>query len=167
VNVLPTTNKGSVIMNDQTLNPLSYVGFWIRFLAFILDSIVVLVLLYFVALFIPVSVDISTVNLANQDELIALLPDLLPRMGLDALLTALLFLLLWSFIRSSLGKVVFRAYIVNNMGQKASFGQLLIRYLGYFVSVAFFGLGFIWIAFDAKKQGWHDKLAGTVVIYRK
>ena len=154
-------------MNDKTLNPLSYVGFWIRFLAFILDSIVVMIFLYFVALFIPASVDTSSINLANQEELIAMLPDLLPRMGLDALLAALVFLLLWNFIRSSLGKVIFHAYIANTAGQKASFGQLLIRYLGYFVSLACFGLGFLWIAFDPKKQGWHDKLAGTVVIYKK
>ncbi|MBT7879149.1 MAG: hypothetical protein HN738_13805, partial [Gammaproteobacteria bacterium] len=29
------------------------------------------------------------------------------------------------------------------------------------------GLGFIWIALDKRKQGWHDKLAGTVVIIGK
>jgi len=41
---------------------------------------------------------------------------------------------------------------------------LFVRYIGYFVSVIPFGLGFIWIAFDSKKQGFHDKLAGTVVV---
>jgi uncharacterized RDD family membrane protein YckC len=25
-------------------------------------------------------------------------------------------------------------------------------------------LGFIWVGFDQRKQGWHDKLAKTVVI---
>jgi len=25
-------------------------------------------------------------------------------------------------------------------------------------------LGLVWVAFDRRKQGWHDKLAGTVVI---
>ncbi|MGR3985112.1 MAG: RDD family protein, partial [Gammaproteobacteria bacterium] len=30
----------------------------------------------------------------------------------------------------------------------------------------FFGLGLLWVAFDKRKQGWHDKLAGTVVIKR-
>ena len=162
-----TTNERDPIVNDQTSNPLLYVGFWVRFVAFILDSMAVVALLYLVALFMPVSVDTSTVNLADQEALLAMLPDLLPRMGLDALLAALVFLLLWNFIRSSLGKIIFRAYIVNTNGQQANFGQLLTRYLGYFVSLAFFGLGFIWIAFDAKKQGWHDKLAGTVVIYKK
>jgi uncharacterized RDD family membrane protein YckC len=42
--------------------------------------------------------------------------------------------------------------------------QALLRYLGYFLSILPLGLGFLWIAWDARKQGWHDKLAGTVVI---
>jgi len=43
-------------------------------------------------------------------------------------------------------------------------GQLIIRYLGYFVATVPFCLGLLWVAFDKRKQGWHDKLAGTVVI---
>ena len=35
------------------------------------------------------------------------------------------------------------------------------------ISGALFNLGFIWIAFDKRKQGWHDKIAGTVVIIRE
>ena len=42
--------------------------------------------------------------------------------------------------------------------------QLVIRYLGYYVSTIPLGLGLIWVAFDARKQGWHDKMAGTVVV---
>jgi len=45
-----------------------------------------------------------------------------------------------------------------------SLGQAIGRYLAYFVSALVLGLGFIWIAFDTRKQGWHDKLAGTVVV---
>lgn len=42
-------------------------------------------------------------------------------------------------------------------------GQAVGRLLSYIVSAIFY-LGFIWILFDAKRQGWHDKLANTVVI---
>jgi uncharacterized RDD family membrane protein YckC len=38
------------------------------------------------------------------------------------------------------------------------------RYFAYFLSTIPLGLGLIWVAFDKRKQGWHDKLAGTVVI---
>lgn len=44
---------------------------------------------------------------------------------------------------------------------------LIGRYLAYYVSLIPFGLGFIWVAFDGRKQGWHDKLAGTVVVRKK
>ena len=49
-------------------------------------------------------------------------------------------------------------------GNPPTFGQSVIRYLGYYVSTIAFGLGLIWVAFDARKQGWHDKMAGTVVV---
>jgi uncharacterized RDD family membrane protein YckC len=39
-----------------------------------------------------------------------------------------------------------------------------VRALACFLSLAFIGLGFIWIGFDPEKQGWHDKIAGTVVV---
>ncbi|MGA7985503.1 MAG: RDD family protein [Burkholderiales bacterium] len=42
---------------------------------------------------------------------------------------------------------------------------MFIRFLGYFVSIVPLGLGFLWIAFDRKKRGWHDLIAGTVVVY--
>lgn len=45
--------------------------------------------------------------------------------------------------------------------------QLLVRYAGYFVSMFALGLGFIWIGVDRRKQGWHDKIAGTVVAYKE
>ena len=43
----------------------------------------------------------------------------------------------------------------------------MIRYLGYYVSAIPFGLGLLWVAFDPRKQGWHDKMAGTVVVRRR
>ncbi len=49
-------------------------------------------------------------------------------------------------------------------GQPASTGQLIGRYFAYIVSTLPLMLGFIWIAFDPRKQGWHDKLAGTIVV---
>jgi uncharacterized RDD family membrane protein YckC len=49
-------------------------------------------------------------------------------------------------------------------GGKPSTGQLIGRYFAYYVSTLALLLGFIWIAFDSRKQGWHDKLAGTLVV---
>lgn len=42
--------------------------------------------------------------------------------------------------------------------------QSVVRYLGYFIAVMPFCVGLLWILFDEKQQGWHDKLAHSVVI---
>ena len=49
-------------------------------------------------------------------------------------------------------------------GAPATFPQWIVRYLGYFASILPLDVGLLWVAFDRKKQVWHDKLAGTVVI---
>lgn len=77
-------------------------------------------------------------------------------------------ILFWAYKKATPGKMALGAIIVDRKtGQAATLKQLIIRYLGYFISFIPLGLGFLWIAFDQNKQGWHDKLAGTIVIYRK
>lgn len=51
-------------------------------------------------------------------------------------------------------------------GGPVSFGTGILRMIGYIINDIVFGipLGFIWAGFDSAKQGWHDKIAGTVVI---
>ena len=49
-------------------------------------------------------------------------------------------------------------------GSKMSVAQSIGRYFAYIISALPLCLGFIWVGIDNKKQGWHDKLAGTVVI---
>jgi uncharacterized RDD family membrane protein YckC len=64
--------------------------------------------------------------------------------------------------------MVFKVKVVDaKSGGPLTLGQSLIRYLGYYVSTIPLGLGLIWVGIDAKKQGWHDKMAGTVVIRAK
>ena len=46
-------------------------------------------------------------------------------------------------------------------GGKPSNRQLVLRYLGYYISALPLLLGLVRVTFDARKQGWHDKLAGT------
>jgi uncharacterized RDD family membrane protein YckC len=73
--------------------------------------------------------------------------------------------LFWKYRAATPGKMILGLKIANaaDLGP-ISTGQAVGRYFAYFVSTIVFGLGFLWVAFDAKKQGWHDKMAGTVVI---
>ena len=65
------------------------------------------------------------------------------------------------------GKIAFSAKIVDaRSGGRPSLGRLAVRYLAYLASALPFFLGFAWIAVDRRKQAWHDKIAGTRVVYQ-
>ena len=83
------------------------------------------------------------------------------------ILPAIAVIIFWQYKQATPGKMLFNARIVDaKTGNKPSNGQWIIRYLGYIPSTLVFGLGFLWVALDKKKQGWHDKMAGTVVVYQ-
>lgn len=133
-----------------------YVGFWNRFLASIVDQILFLIIL---APLIYV--------LFGQEALIN--PQYTPgEIFIQYLLPALVIIMFWMYKSATPGKMLIKAKIVDaETGEKPSTLQFVGRYLGYFVSFIPFCLGFLWVAWDSKKQGWHDKLAGTVVIKPK
>ena len=73
--------------------------------------------------------------------------------------------LFWLKKQATPGKMVVAARVVDaTTGKTLTAGQAVGRYLGYIVAAIPFGLGLLWVIFDRKKQGWHDKMAGTVVI---
>jgi uncharacterized RDD family membrane protein YckC len=45
-----------------------------------------------------------------------------------------------------------------------SLWQLIRRFLGYFISLPPLMFGYLWCAWDEKRQTWHDKIAGTVML---
>jgi uncharacterized RDD family membrane protein YckC len=143
----------------------SYVGFWPRFLGFVLDSVwamIIIALIFGVVLSAP---EIDLKEASDPDRAVGVLLQLLPRFGLELLLIGVAFVLFWIFRSATPGKMLVSAVIVDakTLG-KPSTGQLIGRYLAYYVATLPFCLGFLWIAFDKRKQGWHDKIAGTVVI---
>ncbi len=63
------------------------------------------------------------------------------------------------------GKIVVGIKIVRMDGSALGIRGALIReIIGKLVSSVIFYLGYIWILFDGKRQGWHDKIAGTYVV---
>ena len=81
-----------------------------------------------------------------------------------AILSLVYYVGYWSTSGQTLGKTMLGLKVVDRTGSPLSTGQAILRYLGYLISAALFSLGFIWIAFDQKRQGWHDKIAGTYVV---
>lgn len=67
-----------------------------------------------------------------------------------------------------IGKLVCGIKVVDEDGKFLKFWRALFRYIvGYFVSSLLFGVGFLWITRDKNKQGWHDQISGTFVIWDK
>lgn len=134
----------------------SYAGFWWRFLANFLDSLVLGAvqgaLLFVLA---PGVLDPVTGEMATGAQA-----------GLVLLSLAYVFGF-WLWRQATPGKLAVGTRIVDaRTGGRPGPGQFGLRYLGYFLSALPLFLGFIWMAFDRRKQGWHDKIAGTVVLRR-
>jgi uncharacterized RDD family membrane protein YckC len=73
----------------------------------------------------------------------------------------------WVMKGATPGKMAISASVVDaETHAPVDFWQALTRYVGYFVSTIPLFVGLAWIGFDARKQGWHDKMARTVVIHR-
>ncbi|MFT7219872.1 MAG: putative RDD family membrane protein YckC [Candidatus Azotimanducaceae bacterium] len=161
----PTDAKASEPVSSA---PIVYVGFWQRFLAFLIDSTVASLIMSPLVIRIVGEIDIYDYNLNNPDELLQLLTRLSSQLSLDILFMGTLFILFWVFKNATPGKMLFKCVIVD----ATTFGpptvtQNIGRYFGYYLSLIPAGLGFIWVGFDPKKQGWHDKLSNTVVIKGK
>lgn len=136
-----------------------YVGFWARVLASLIDTVVLALLLGVIGglLGLNLSMNLDARGAAYWQSI-----------GLNELISSVLIIGFWLWKMATPGKMAISAVIVDaqTLG-KPSPGQMIGRYLGYFVSIFGLMLGFVWVAFDARKQGWHDKMAGTVVIRRR
>ena len=130
-----------------------YAGFWPRALALLIDWLIVMV------------ISMPVIVLAFGADYFSLDP--MARSG-DLVLTMLVgvaVVAFWRYFGATPGKLAVGLRIVDaQSGAPASTGRLVLRLICYVVSALPLYLGFIWVAVDRRKQGWHDKIAGTVVI---
>ena len=137
------------------MDEVEYAGFWVRTGAAIIDSILMIII------FVPIMTAIYGVDYWLDETRPYGFVDIL----LNYILPALAIIIFWIYKSATPGKMAMKLTIVNaNTGEKPSTGQFIGRYLGYYVSMLPLFLGIIWVGIDKKKQGWHDKLANTVVI---
>lgn len=137
------------------MNERKYAGFWIRTVAAIIDTLLMIIIIA------PVLTGIYGKEYWLSDSLIQGSWDVM----FSYILPAIAVVIFWSYKSATPGKMLMKLTIVDaKTGGKPSTGQLIGRYLGYYVSIIPLCLGIIWVGIDKRKQGWHDKLAGTVVI---
>ena len=140
--------------NDE----LEYVGFWPRVGASLVDTILLGIIIY------PVLTAFYGKSYWTSEEFVKGPLDFL----LSWVFPAIAVIIFWVAKQATPGKMAVAAKIVDaKTGNAATTGQLIGRYLAYYLSMIPLFLGFIWVAFDERKQGWHDKLAGTVVVRQK
>jgi uncharacterized RDD family membrane protein YckC len=130
-----------------------YAGFWARAAAFALDAIIVTVIL------VPLMVVVFGMRRVSLDpaehawDFLALLCVGVAVIGF------------WRYCGATPGKIALGLRIVDAAtGRPPTLLRLVMRYAGYVVSAFPLYLGFLWIAVDRRKQGWHDKIARTIVI---
>jgi uncharacterized RDD family membrane protein YckC len=130
-----------------------YGGFWQRAIAFLIDWLIVVV------------ISMPVIVLAFGADYFSLDP---MRRFWDLLIMLVVgtaIVVCWRLYGATPGKSAVALRIVDaETGKPPSTGRLVVRLLCYFVSALPLYLGFLWIAVDRRKQGWHDKIAGTVVI---
>lgn len=135
---------------------IKYGGFGVRLLASLIDGFLILFIT------VPLMLWIYGWNaIVANDSFVMGSADVV----VNYILPFVLYMVAWTKYLTTPGKAALRMRIVDaKTGGEPSLMQFVIRYLGYFLSTLPLFLGFLWVLFDRRKQGWHDKLADTVVI---
>lgn len=135
-----------------TLYP--YASYGSRFVAYLLDWLLLIMILFLVIGVLALFVDTR-----NEDFI-----------AIGTMLCA--FTLLFSYFcyfwtqqgGQTLGQKLMKIRVIRRNGQPLSLGRAIARVFGYWVNGFVFSLGWLWPLWDEQKQGWHDKIADTVVV---
>jgi uncharacterized RDD family membrane protein YckC len=158
----------------------SYAGFWIRFIAWIIDGFILgIITTFFWVVVISVSAAIgfgaaasvsTDGTLTDQQAAVLGVGFLLAFTFLGVLtlcITVLYFVLLWVKRGATIGQSVLGLRVARERdGGPIGWGSAIIRYIMLMIGFWIFYLGVIWVAFEPRKRGWHDIVAGTLVVKR-
>ena len=127
-----------------------YMGFWIRFVAAVIDAVILGAVSAILAL--PAFLDLM----------------FLPLRFLWLFGPWLYFWLFTGLKGQTPGKMLLGIKVVDAQGEKPGLGIAALREIvGRFISSVVFCLGYLWIAIDEEKRGWHDSIASTHVVKAK
>ena len=145
-----------------------YGGFWRRLVAYTIDKII----LYFISLFLLLIAFLALGQGGLSLSNIVATGDIPRGMGLVvasyavAMFVTDMIYFIWfhGSVGQTPGKMILGLRVIQASGHDMTFGAAFLRWVGTLVSGLFLSLGYLWIAFDGRKQGWHDKIAATLVI---
>lgn len=150
-NQTPTKQTASSASSPIPQGNTGYVGFWRRVAAYLIDSVI----LFCVSLFLSILTG-SGFSYSGAGGFTT---------GPSLLIGVLYFLYFWIKQNGqTIGNKVMKIRVIREDGHSIDITTGIIRYIGLIISFLPFGLGVLWVAWDNKKQGWHDKIAKTVVV---
>jgi uncharacterized RDD family membrane protein YckC len=137
------------------MNNVEYAGFWVRVGASLIDTVLLMLVI----------APILTMIYGQEYWSGSVASSGLLSLAINYVFPALAVILFWIYRSATPGKMALKLTIVDaTTGKKPSTGQMVGRYFGYYVSMLPMFLGIIWVGIDKRKQGLHDKMAGTVVV---
>ena len=148
-----------------------YASNWKRFIAYIIDIIPITLIIFAIAYFFFGFNEVLKVFVENRQNLQARLEYLTYRNSIRS--AALVFWIIYSTIldaskfNGTLGKYCMGIKVVDENGNSLTITRSIFRNVAKILSAIVLFLGFIWIIFSKKKQGWHDMIAGTFVVKRQ
>jgi uncharacterized RDD family membrane protein YckC len=151
-----------------------YAGFISRLTAFIVDTLIISASVVATTWFVSVTtttfrfgtfIGFSVDSIPGVRSLVEILTGPIVT-GLVTFLYILSYhVFFWIIAGQTPGKALIGLRIVTLDGHRLTPWRAFIRFLAYFISAIPLYLGFLWVIIDDYRQGWHDKLAGTYVIY--
>ncbi len=156
-------------ISEVNQQPVTYAGFWWRFLAAIIDGIVLNIAQWILIMpFLGImGITMYGMNQGDMDEesAILMIMSMIPMISISAALSWLYYALMESSkLRGTLGKMALNIRVTDMDGDRISFARATGRYFGKILSSFIFLIGYIMAGFTEKKQALHDMLAGCLVI---
>jgi uncharacterized RDD family membrane protein YckC len=151
-----------------------YAGFSSRLMAFIIDAVIISGVFLFVSWFVVTSWNMIQLGpvLRQLEEKNLILKTLVTFFTSPLFYSLVSFLFVvsyyvffWTIAGQTPGKGIMGLKILPRKGGKLKLGRAILRYLGYYLSIIPLGLGVLWILVDDRRLAWHDKIAGTCVVY--
>ncbi len=154
--------------------PLVYAGFWKRFAAYLIDSIVIGIVAMIILLPFFIMMGFGIVMSATSDDAEQVIPAVIGAivgylmLGLLAAIGQWLYFALMesSKHQGTLGKMALGIRVTDLAGNRITFGRATGRYFAKIISGLTMGVGYVLAAFTEKKQALHDMIAGCLVVDR-
>lgn len=146
--------------------PVRYAGFWIRVLAALIDTIILGAVLLPFSLLLRVLISAAGMAVSMPGQGVRAV-HLAGAIGFDLFASWLYEALMESSSRqATLGKMVIGAKVTDLAGNRISFARASGRHFAKILSATIFYIGYIIVGFTERKQGLHDMIAGTLVVYK-